>query len=221
MKQYKTTILGVQHDLAGAIQTVRFTVTGTDSETGAAATSAPDYAVINAPAGAPDDSLPARCAETREYAHAKSQVDAQLSSAGTPRAAPTPPTPPVIITDAEQRQVWVAAVDDTVAFMQSRVTRFQLAYTRREAAATAYRDSGYTIDPTTWITDFADPAGLTYPVAADRILAQAAAYHEALEQFEKQRMRKYLILNAADQKAAALAFQSIMAECEAIYKELP
>ena len=223
MKQYQLTIMSTALNMAGSIASAQFSITLSDSALGYLANSTPSHAAIAAPGDAAPTKIRALVEASPEYAHAKTLLDIGYSSAapgqGAPMAAPVAPAP--ALTEAEQRKLWVTSVDDTIALMIFKFTRFQMPYEKREAAAIAYRDSGYTIDPTIWITRFADNNGLAYPDACERILAQAEAYRIGLEQLEAFRMDKYQIERAPTQKLAREAYNAIMANAQAVYEALP
>jgi len=223
MKQYQLTILGTALNTAGAIASAQFSIALSDSALGYLANSTPSHAAIAAPGDAAPGEIRALVEASREYAHAKAMLDIGYSSAAPGQGAPlaTAVAPAPALTDAEQRKLWVSAVDDTIAVMMFKFTRFQMGYVKREAAAIAYRDSGYTIDPTIWITRFADNNRLSYPDACERILTQAEAYRVGLEQLEAFRMDKYQIERAPTQKVAREAYNAIMANAQAVYEALP
>ena len=127
-----------------------------------------------------------------------------------PASIPVPPT------DAEQRNMWMASIDNTVVAVTSRFTRFEREYGKRLIAANAYKAAGYLGDPTTWITRFADNTGITYQVCADLIISQAADYDAAEEMLSDLRMDKYKVLNAPTIEAARVIYDSIISQCNAI-----
>ena len=119
------------------------------------------------------------------------------------------------------RRLWSASVDETVARICGQFTRFQMGYVERETAARAYIESGYTIDPTVWVTRFADNTGMDYPTAAARIIAQADAYRNALVELEAYRMDKYRITGASTPELARIEHERIISACLAIHRSLP
>jgi len=200
--------------------TVRFTVEAFDQTTGYRLTSPPDYAVFGAKPTASRDALALMVEQSNEYARVAQRMRAEAIAA-RPLPTGTPASnAPIPISDAEQRRRWAVAVDDLVAAITGQVTRFQLEYVEREAAAQAYFDSGYTIAPTEWVTRFADAAGLTYPVATARILAQAAAYRTALRELGGCRMDKYRILRAPSLEAAKIELDEIIAVAIEVQRNL-
>lgn len=107
-------------------------------------------------------------------------------------------------------------IDDAVANRIIRSTRFSMEYTEREAAAQAYKDAGYTGNPSDWVTRFANNAEMSYIAAADLILAQAIGLRQALKELACLRMDKYLVLNASTLDEAQAKFNKIMADIEAV-----
>lgn len=133
--------------------------------------------------------------------------------------APLVVTPPPIVTpptDADQRNIWMSSIDNTVASITSVFTRFAREYGKRLAAAQVYKAAGYTGDPTTWITRFADNTGITYQVCADLIISQAADYDAAEEMLSDLRMDKYKVLNAPTIEEARVIYDSIISQCNVI-----
>lgn len=123
--------------------------------------------------------------------------------------APPPSTP-------FDRTAAATKIDEAVAAIYGRFTRFQLEYTEREAQAQAYKDAGYTGDVPPRVSEFSTPAGMTAQAATDLILAQAANLRTAQGELSALRMRKYEVLRAAtDAQAQALATQ-ILAGVEAV-----
>lgn len=107
-------------------------------------------------------------------------------------------------------------IDAVVAAVYNRWTRFDQEYVARETAARAFAAAGYEGECSVWVTSFAEPAGLSAQVAADRIIAQADALRGALEQLGVQRMRKYEIQAAVTAQAARAAHDSIVGEVTVI-----
>lgn len=124
-----------------------------------------------------------------------------------------PPAPP-------STSQLMAAIDDAVAAVLDRSTRFSMGYEQREAAALAFKNAGYTGDPTVWISRFAQNTGRTNKDSADLVLAQAAMLRQALLQLEALRMDKYLIAAAATPHAALDAYNQIVAAVAQIAKQL-
>ncbi len=114
------------------------------------------------------------------------------------------------------RAALATAVDEAVAAIYSRFTRFQLEYTEREAQAQAFKDAGYTGPVPPRVAEFATPAGMPAQAATDLILAQAVNLRTAQGELSALRMRKYEVLRAAtDEQAQALAAE-ILAGVEAV-----
>ncbi len=125
------------------------------------------------------------------------------------------PTPPAVNLPAEKQKL-VDHIDNTVASIVGRFTRFQSEYVAREAAARAFVASGYSGEPGIWVTSFAQPAGITNTAAADLIISQADALRGALQALGAARMAKYNVLNAFDLPGAMSAHAAIMATITAI-----
>ncbi len=97
-------------------------------------------------------------------------------------------------------------IDEAVAAIYSRFTRFQLEYTEREAQAQAYKDAGYTGPVPPRVAEFATPAGMPAQAATDLSLAQAVNLRTAQGELSALRMRKYEVMRAAtDEQAQAVA----------------
>jgi hypothetical protein len=150
-------------------------------------------------------------------------LEAQLAArAATPAPPPVSPAPPPAVTEAEQRQLWMKEVDDTIAAIITHVTRFQIGYELREAAALAYKQGGYRGTPSIWVVGYAQNYQLDYRTAANIILTQAAGMRDALEQLDAvQRMRKYSIANAATFEEARAIFLDILANVRTIQQAIP
>lgn len=104
------------------------------------------------------------------------------------------------------RAALATAIDEAVAAIYGRFTRFQLEYTEREAQAQAYKDAGYTGEVPPRVAEFATPAGMPAQAATDLILQQAVNLRTAQGELSALRMRKYEVLRAAtDAQAQAVA----------------
>lgn len=218
MIDLKINIVGVTHWDGTA--TVGFAVEAFDHTTGRSTTSQIDYAPVAAAPTASNDALLLLVEASVEYGRVAQRLRAEVAAARPLPSGAAVPNAPIRISDDEQRRRWAAAVDDLVAAITGQVTRFQLEYVEREAAAQAYFDSGYTIAPTEWVTRFADAAGLTYPIATARILAQAAAYRTALRELGGCRMDKYRILRAPSLEAAKIELDEITAVAIEVQRNL-
>lgn len=107
-------------------------------------------------------------------------------------------------------------IDDAVAAIYSRFTRFESEYVERESQAKAYQDAGYTGSVPKRVADFCVPAGLAPSAAADLILSQAASLRTAQDQLSALRMCKYEVLRAStDNDAERLAAQ-LLAQIEIV-----
>lgn len=117
-----------------------------------------------------------------------------------------PPVPPY------DRAAAALQIDEAVASIYGRFTRFQLEYTEREDQARAYKDAGYTGTVPPHVSEFATPAGMPAQAATDLIMAQAANLRTAHGALSALRMRKYEVLRAAtDEQAQAVAAEILAA----------
>jgi hypothetical protein len=107
-------------------------------------------------------------------------------------------------------------IDDAVAAVYSRFTRFAQEYETRETQAKAFKDAGYAGAVPRQVQAFATPAGKTATQAADLIIAQATQLRGALDDLGALRMRKYEVLGAATDAAARTALSEILAAVAAI-----
>lgn len=121
-----------------------------------------------------------------------------------------PPSPPF------DRHAAAAKIDEAVAAIYSRFTRFQLEYTEREAQAQAYKDAGYTGDVPPRVAEFATPAGMPAQAATDLILSQAVNLRTAQGELSALRMRKYEVLRATTDEQAQAVAAEILAGVEAV-----
>lgn len=121
-----------------------------------------------------------------------------------------PPGPPF------DRAAAAAQIDEAVAAIYGRFTRFQLEYTEREAQAQAYKDAGYAGAVPPRVAEFATPAGMTAQAATALILAQAVNLRTAQGELSALRMRKYEVLRAATDAAAQAVAAEIIAAVEAV-----
>lgn len=121
-----------------------------------------------------------------------------------------PPGPPF------DRAAAGVQIDEAVAAIYGRFTRFAIEYQGREAQAQAYKDAGYTGPVPPRVAEFATPAGMPDQAATDLILQQAVNLRTAQGELSALRMRKYEVLRAAtDTQAQALAAE-ILAGVEAV-----
>jgi hypothetical protein len=129
----------------------------------------------------------------------------------------TPPEPTMPPLD---RAAAAMDIDDAVATVYGRFTRFAIEYEEREAQAQAFKVGGYAGAPPPRVAEFATPAGKSGQEAADLILAQAAQLRDAQGQLSALRMRKYEVLRAATDAEAREALDAILAGVRAIGKAL-
>ena len=133
-----------------------------------------------------------------------------------PGVDPSYVAPVVPLTDAQQRQSYMNEIDRVIALTYNRFQRFQSEYDQRETAARAFKAAGYTGDPTVWVSVFADNTGMTYQVAADKIISQSDSLRVSLLQLGELRMNKYKLLSAADLPAAIVEYNSIISQWNTI-----
>ena len=123
----------------------------------------------------------------------------------------TPPPPPPF-----DRAAAALQIDEAVASIYGRFTRFAIEYQEREAQAQAYKDAGYTGDVPPRVAEFATPAGMPAQAATDLILAQAVNLRAAQGALSALRMRKYEVLRAATDAQAQAVAAEILAGVEAV-----
>lgn len=219
MINFTTTIAGMSP--LGDLLHIDFVVKGTENGTANTASVTTWAAVSGVTAKSLVQDQIAACEGSVDYKRAQDQITGRLASAKTPMYNPAlVQVEKPVIPDDVQRDRWATSIDDTVAAVLGRFTRFQMGYTEREAAATAFKAAGYIGDPTIWVSRFADNVGMAYKDAADLILAQAQGYRESLEQLEALRMDKYKVTLAPDLVAAKVEYDAIMTQCLAIYETL-
>lgn len=107
-------------------------------------------------------------------------------------------------------------IDDAVASIYGRFTRFAIEYEEREAQAQAYKDAGYTGPVPDMVAQFATPAGMQPQAATDLILAQAANLRTAQAALSALRMRKYEVLRAESDAQAQAAVDAILQAIAAV-----
>ncbi|NIF16144.1 hypothetical protein [Pantoea sp. Cy-639] len=106
-------------------------------------------------------------------------------------------------------------IDDQVASIYSRWSRFEKEYLARENAAREYKSAQYQGDVNIWVKHYADSAGLTCSEAADLIIQQAEQQRMAQEALAVLRMRKYE-LDIADGETRFEHYQSLVREIELV-----
>lgn len=103
----------------------------------------------------------------------------------------------------------VAKIDNLVAEIYQRFSRFQSEYELRESEAIAFRANGYEGDVPRQVAAFANRAGLPAQQATDLILSQAAGLRAALAELGDLRMRKYEVMKAQSEGTAQTIFDDI------------
>lgn len=147
----------------------------------------------------------------------QAQLDKVLFNRTTLQGGVTPfvtVAPPIkeLLSLTQAKTAWFQQIDNNIAATMLRVTRFQLDYDMREAAAKAYTASDYSCEPTTWITRYADNIGITYQACAKSILSQATILRSVLKRLGELRMDKYLVLKATTMAEAEAVFHEIMSQ---------
>lgn len=158
------------------------------------------------------------CMARAEVKHAFFALNASLRMHLMPEYKPPVIVPP---TDSEMRALWAKQIDASVRLVSDKFTCFQMEYVEREAAATTYKESGFTSEPSEWITIFADSAKIPYPTAAQLILNQAVALRAAIKDLGDLRMQKYRVLNEETQEAAKAEFERIIEAIRVVEENLP
>lgn len=105
----------------------------------------------------------------------------------------------------------VTQIDEAVAAIYGRFTRFAIEYQEREQQAQAYKDAGYTGTVPPRVAEFATPASMSADDAADLILSQAANLRTAQGALSALRMRKYEVLRAETTAQAQAVGTEILA----------
>lgn len=123
---------------------------------------------------------------------------------------PIQPSPPF------DRHAAALQIDEAVAAIYGRFTRFQLEYTEREQQAQAFKDAGYTGPVPAMVAQFATPAGIQAQAATDLILAQAVNLRTAQAALSALRMRKYEVLRAQSDAQAQAATDAILQAIAAV-----
>jgi carotenoid cleavage dioxygenase-like enzyme len=107
-------------------------------------------------------------------------------------------------------------IDDAVAAIYGRFTRFESEYVEREAQAKAFKNAGYTGEVPKRVADFCVPADLPPAAAADLILSQAEALRAAQDALSALRMRKYEVLRASSDGAAEALANQLLAQIQVV-----
>lgn len=128
---------------------------------------------------------------------------------GSWEVLPEYPEPPVLPYDRAEAG---NQIDEAVAAIYGRFTRFALEYQEREAQAQAFKDAAYTGEAPPRVAEFSTPAGMTAQAATDLILAQAANLRTTQGELSALRMRKYEVLRAETDEAARAIAAGILAQ---------
>ena len=127
----------------------------------------------------------------------------------------TPPPPPPF-----DRHATALQIDEAVAAIYGRFTRFQLEYTERETQAQAFKDAGYAGEVPPRVLEFSLPSGMSPKDSADLILLQAHNLRTAFNILSGLRMRKYEVLRAETDQQAKAAFEDIMNNINLVASQL-
>lgn len=121
-----------------------------------------------------------------------------------------PPGPPF------DRVAAALQIDEAVAAIYGRFTRFAIEYQEREQQAQAFKDAGYAGAVPPRVAEFAVPAGMQAQAATDLILSQAVNLRTAQGALSALRMRKYEVLRAATDVQAQAVASEILAGVAAV-----
>lgn len=127
---------------------------------------------------------------------------------------------PVNVSLLQVKSKLTAAIDDHIAKIYERFTRFNVEYVEREAAARAYRAADYTGDVSTLISSFSTPTGMSARAATDLIIAQSDNLKTALISLSSLRMEKYYIITATTEEACNTKYQQIINQANTIAQGL-
>ncbi|MFZ1418257.1 MAG: hypothetical protein WAS93_07950 [Burkholderiaceae bacterium] len=113
-------------------------------------------------------------------------------------------------------------IDDAAEAVYKIASRFGDEYKAREAAAIAYKTAAYKGDVSSYISSFAQSAGMSNQQATDTIVAQSVAFRGALEALGALRMQKFAVraLAETDVNAAQTKTEQIIAQMRAIGSQL-
>lgn len=161
------------------------------------------------------NTIAATMAEAQAAYHDATCIDADVHGGGIGWAwngetLTPPPGPPF------DRAAAALQIDEAVAAIYGRFTRFQLEYTEREQAAQAFKDAGYTGPVPPRVAEFSTPAGMTAQAATDLILSQAVNLRTAQGELSALRMRKYEVLRAPTDAQAQVVAAEILAAIETV-----
>lgn len=135
------------------------------------------------------------------------------------QAKPIPAPAP--LTDAQKIEMMVGSINDRIAAVYSKFTRFQLEYEMREAEAEAYKEAGYVGTPGTMIAKYAEVTGLTYQQATDATLTIAAQLRGAIPVIGNLRMEQYTVQATPDIATAEAKYNEVLTHIDQIEASLP
>lgn len=105
----------------------------------------------------------------------------------------------------------IKRIDDAVAAVYTKWTRFEIEYRARENEARAYKAANYTGTPGDYLTSYAQYANIDLRTACDNVLTQADMFALALKFLGDARMRKYEVRRATTPSAAVAAGDQVVA----------
>jgi hypothetical protein len=219
MNQYSITNAMPELDEDGLMVAVRFVINAWD-DIGHVESRDMEWRAGENPSPQPDEeTLSEMLMAYAEDMGMKEELRISLLRFQTPiYVAPPPPPPPSL--DMIKANL-MAQIDTNVASVYGQYTRFEIEYVMREEKAREYKASGYTTDPTKWITTFADENGISYQLCADLIISQADTYRAAVADLGDLRMLKYRVKNAETLEEAYAAHGQIIDQVYAIARALP
>ena len=121
-----------------------------------------------------------------------------------------------VISVADEKAGFIKTIDDSIADIITKHTRFQMGYVERETAAIAFLAPNNVEPASIWITRFADNIGMSHTQAATIILGQATMLRNALRDLDNLRMDKYLINGTITIHEARLLYKRICDDRDAI-----
>lgn len=107
--------------------------------------------------------------------------------------------------------IQISRIDNAVAAVYTKWTRFEIEYRARETEARVYKAANYTGTPGEYLSSYAQYANITLREACDNVLTQADMFALALKLLGDARMRKYEIRRATTPSAAVAAADQVAA----------
>ncbi len=112
-------------------------------------------------------------------------------------------------------------IDNICADIYTSYTRFAMEYELREQQARDFKAANYEGVVPRQVAAFANRANVPAQASADLIISQADQLYLILDELADIRMRKYEVLQAADDESATTAYTSIISAIETIRQTLP